>query len=97
MPNMRKNIHIKRKKTRKQSSKFNAKTQKTHKKQGSTKILRERVHVKNDASTYTHFYAHPYTRKRISHTRDCNVIALNASHTIHLHIISHILSAYFFR
>ena len=71
------------------------KTQKTHKKQGSTKIRRERVHVKNDASTSMHFYAHPYTRKRISHTRDCNVIALNASHNIHLHIVSHILSAYF--
>jgi len=53
------------------------------------------VHVKNDASTSTHFYAHPYTRKRISHTRDCNLIALNASHTIHLHILSHIVSAYF--
>ena len=71
------------------------KTQKTHKKQGSTKIRREHVHVKNDASTSMHFYVHPYTRERISHTRDCNVIALNASHNIHLHIVSHILSAYF--
>jgi len=59
------------------------------------KIRREHAHVKNDASTSTHFYAHPYTRKRISHTRDCNVIALNASHNIHLHIVSHIVSAYF--
>ena len=60
-----------------------------------TKIRREPAHVKNDASTSTHFYAHPYTRKRISHTRDCNLSALNASHNIHLHIVSHILSAYF--
>ena len=50
---------------------------------------------KYDASTSTHFYAHPYTRKRIIHTRDCNLIDLYASHNIHLHIVSHILSAYF--
>jgi len=60
-----------------------------------TKIRREHAHVINDASTSTHFYAHPYTRERISHTRDCNLIDLNASHNIHLHIVSHILSAYF--
>ena len=60
-----------------------------------TKIRRKHAHVKNDASTSMHFYVHPYTRERISHTRDCNVIALNASHNIHLHIVSHILSAYF--
>ena len=50
---------------------------------------------KYDASTSTHFYAHPYTRKRITHTRDCNLIDLYASHNIHLHIVSHIVSAYF--
>lgn len=44
MPNMRKNIHIKRKKTRKQSSKFNAKTQKTHKK--TNKKTHKKIHKK---------------------------------------------------
>ena len=44
------------------------------------KIRHAHAHVQNDASTHTYFYAHPYTRKRIKHTRDCNLIALNASH-----------------
>ena len=50
----------------------------------NTKYEREHVHVQNDANTYTHFYAHPYTCKRIIHTRDCNLIALNTSHNGHL-------------
>ena len=49
-----------------------------------TKIQREHAHVKNDASTSTHFNAHPYTRKRNSHTRDCNLNVLNTSDNIHL-------------
>ena len=57
---------------------------KPHKNNANTKYEREYVHVQNDANTYTHFYAHPYTRKRISHTRDCNLIALNTSHNGHL-------------
>ena len=57
-----------------------------------TKIRRKHAHVKNDASTSTHFHAHPYTRKRI---RDCNLNVLNMSHknTCILHI--NILSTYF--
>ena len=63
----------------------------THRQENTT---RARARKKRREHFYALLRASVYTRTHYSHAR-CNLIALNASHNIHLHIVSHILSAYF--